>query len=65
MNNILLPLRSFRRSKSNSSTSAWSITFGCLMLAFGCVGLSSCGTARGFGHDVEHVGEEIQEHVPH
>lgn len=32
-----------------------------LFVAATCFTSSSCATARGFGHDVEHVGEKIQE----
>lgn len=33
----------------------------CLALGAATLGLNSCGTARGFGNDVEHVGNKIED----
>jgi predicted small secreted protein len=41
-----------------------SLAAGALMLVFAFT-ISSCHTARGFGRDVEEVGEEIQESTAH
>jgi len=33
----------------------------CLLLGAAMLGLSSCRTAQGFGQDVEHVGDKIED----
>lgn len=60
MNPIFLFRTTARRSngKPTLKVPAW---FLCLVLGAATLGLNSCGTARGFGNDVEHVGNKIED----
>ncbi|WP_345783767.1 entericidin A/B family lipoprotein [Luteolibacter rhizosphaerae] len=60
MNPILLPQNSTCRfsGKRRRSWPAW--VLGLALLA-GSFSLNSCGTARGFGSDVERAGDKIQD----
>ncbi|WP_193213728.1 entericidin [Luteolibacter marinus] len=63
MNNPL-NFRFCLRLSKHRRRAPWPMVAGCLIFGFGALGLSSCGTARGLGSDIERAGEEIQEHVP-
>jgi predicted small secreted protein len=60
MNPIFLFHPCARRSAGKSFFSVSVIVLG-LTLTIATLGLSSCGTARGFGSDLERAGEEIEE----
>lgn len=60
MNPILLFRSSACRLKSNRSLAIPAWFFG-LVLGVATLGLSSCRTAQGFGQDVEHVGDKIED----
>ncbi len=59
MNPILISKTTNITSKK-SPFSVCALCVGAAILLFAGAS-SSCATARGFGHDVEHVGDEIQE----
>lgn len=44
--------------KSKLTVPAWAF---CLILGAATLGLNSCRTAQGFGQDVEHVGDKIED----
>ena len=59
MNPILIPNTSCQKSKTGPVRMfALAVGAGVLLLAGAT---SSCGTARGFGHDVERTGDKIQD----
>jgi predicted small secreted protein len=60
MNPILL-LRSSACRLSSKRHTFWPVWVLGLVLLGGSFGLSSCGTARGFGSDVERAGEKIED----
>ena len=60
MNPILL-LRASACRLSTRSHASWPVWLLGLVLLAGSFGLNSCGTARGFGSDVEKAGEKIEE----
>jgi predicted small secreted protein len=60
MNPIFLFRSSARRSTKIASISWPTLVMG-LLLTAATFGLNSCGTARGFGSDVEKTGEKIEE----
>jgi predicted small secreted protein len=60
MNPILL-FRSLVPRSAPSSRGAWPLVVAGVCLGFVTFGLSACGTARGFGQDVEKVGDKIED----
>lgn len=44
--------------KAKLAIPAWAL---CLALGAATLGLNSCRTAQGFGQDVEHVGDKIED----
>ncbi len=58
MNPILLFRYNACRRPGKSLVPAWLL---CLALGAATLGFSSCRTAQGFGQDVEHAGEKIEE----
>ena len=60
MNPIFLLHTCARRSAGKSFFNWPTIVLG-VTLAAATVGITSCGTARGFGSDVEKAGEKIEE----
>ena len=59
MNPIIL----FRYSacRKDGRTFAVPVWLLCLVLGIATLGLNSCRTAQGFGQDVEHVGDKIED----
>lgn len=60
MNPILL-FRTSACRPSNRLVPTWPGVLACVILAAAMLGLSSCGTARGFGNDVQKTGEKIED----
>jgi predicted small secreted protein len=60
MNPIFLP-KSNTCGLPGKAIATWPAWIAALLLLGASVGLTSCRTARGFGDDVQHVGEKIED----
>ncbi len=59
--NPILVFRSLTSRSTRTSRGPWPLVILGVCLSFITLGLSACGTARGFGQDVEKTGEKIEE----